>query len=272
MIYEKAYAKINLALEVKQKVNNFHNVNNIMIPISLYDELFFEKSDMFSIESNIDIKDNIIEKAYNLFKEKYNIGGVKIILKKNIPLMAGLAGGSSDAGAVLRGLNRLYGLNLSVNELELIGKELGSDVPFFLYNKISLCTGRGEVINPLDIDFSGVPVLLIKPNFGLSTKEIYQNYLWSGIDKSKEIKNLLECLNKKDIKKVDELIFNDLENVSLKISESLNEIFNKVKGLSYNPHISGSGPTIFILDGNSKDYEIIKNLFDDCKVISCYTI
>ena len=273
MIYEKAYAKINLALEVKGKVNNFHEVNNIMIPLNIYDELFFEKADKITLDTEADIADNICLKAVDLFFKTYNINsGVHIVLNKNIPIMAGLAGGSTDAAAVLRGLNRLFEVNAKVEELASLASELGSDVPFFLYNELSLCTGRGEIINPLGIDFSGVSVLLIKPNFGLSTKEVYQNYVWSGLSKELNINALLESIKNKDVDKVDELIFNDLENVSLKLSSELNESFNKIKSLSYNPHISGSGPTIFILNVKSVDKRNIEELFPNYQIILCNTI
>lgn len=273
MIYEKAYAKINLALEVKEKVNNFHEVNNIMIPINLYDELFFEKANDISVECEVEIENNICLKAIELFFKKYNITpGVHIVLNKNIPIMAGLAGGSTDAAAVLRGLNRLFGVDASINELEELASMLGSDVPFFLHNKISLCTGRGEIINPLDIDFSGVSVLLIKPTFGLSTKEIYENYVYNGISKEIEINKLLDALKEKDVTRVDELIFNDLEKVALKLSNELQESFNKIKGLSYNPHVSGSGPTIFILDVKAIDLKYIEEILPDYKLILCNTI
>ena len=273
MIYEKAYAKINLALEVKGKVNNFHEVNNIMIPLNIYDELFFEKANVTTLETEADIKDNICLKAVDLFFKAYNITeGVHIVLNKNIPIMAGLAGGSTDAAAVLRGLNRLFEVNASIEELSAIASELGSDVPFFLHNKLSLCTGRGEIINPLDIEFSGVSVLLVKPTFGLSTKEVYQNYSWCGYSKDKDIMNLIEAIKDKDVDKVDELIFNDLENVSLKLSDELNESFNKIKSLSYNPHISGSGPTMFILNVKSIDKKNIEELLPDYKIILCNTI
>ena len=273
MIYEKAYAKINLALEVKGKVNNFHEVNNVMIPINIYDELFFEKANDISLDTETYIDDNICLKAVKLFFEKYNIKeGVHIILNKNIPIMAGLAGGSTDAAAVLRGLNRLFEVNATISELEELANQLGSDVPFFLYNKIALCTGRGEIINPLDIDFSGVSVLLIKPTFGLSTKEIYQNYLWNGVSKESDINNLLTALKEKDVDKVDELIFNDLENVALKLSSELNESFNKIESLSYNVHVSGSGPTMFILNVKQIDYKNIEQILPDYRLILCNTI
>ena len=273
MIYEKAYAKINLALEVKEKVNNFHEVNNIMIPLNIYDELFFEKAKVTSLETEADIADNICLKAVELFFKTFNINeGVHIVLNKNIPIMAGLAGGSTDAAAVLRGLNRLFEINASVDELSKLASELGSDVPFFLHNKLSLCTGRGEIINPLDIDFSGVSVLLIKPTFGLSTKEIYQNYLWSGISKELTINNLLFALKEKNVDKVDELIFNDLENVALKLSNELSDAFNKIESLSYNVHVSGSGPTMFILNVKQIDHKYIEEILPEYRLIMCNTI
>ena len=273
MIYEKAYAKINLALEVKEKVNNFHNVNNLMIPINLYDELFFEKANDISLECEVEIENNICLKAVDLFFNKFNItSGVHIVLNKNIPVMAGLAGGSTDAAAVLRGLNRLFNVNASVSELEELASSLGSDVPFFLHNKLSLCTGRGEIINPLDTEFSGISVLLIKPTFGLSTKEIYSNYIYNGISKELKINSLLDAIKQKDVNKVDELIFNDLEGVALKLSKELQESFDKIKGLSYNPHVSGSGPTIFILDVKAIDLKYIEEILPDYKLILCNTI
>lgn len=273
MIYEKAYAKINLALEVKEKVNNFHIVNNLMIPINLYDELFFERAEKITIDSEIQIENNICIKAAELFFEKYNIvGGVHIILNKNIPIMAGLAGGSTDAAAVLKGLNRLYNVGATQEELSVLASQLGSDVPFFLYNKLSLCTGRGEIINPLDIEFSGVPVLLIKPTFGLSTKEIYQNYSWNGLSKEKEINEILNAIMSKDVEKVDELIFNDLEAVALNISNELKEAFDKIEGLSYTPHISGSGPTIFVLNAKGMDKMNIEEILPNYQFILCNTI
>ena len=169
-------------------------------------------------------------------------------------------------------INRLFEINAPISELEELASQLGSDVPFFLYNKLSLCTGRGEIINPLDIEFSGVSVLLVKPTFGLSTKEVYQNYSWCGYSKEQNINNLIEAIKNKDVDKVDELIFNDLENVALKLSNELNDSFNKIKSLSYNRHISGSGPTMFILDVKSIDKKNIEELLPDYKIILCNTI
>ncbi|MDE6660250.1 MAG: 4-(cytidine 5'-diphospho)-2-C-methyl-D-erythritol kinase, partial [Anaeroplasmataceae bacterium] len=249
MIYEKAFAKVNLALEVGKEIDGYHEVKNLMIPINLYDEVFLEKGYEDSIDCDVEIQDNICLKAIKLFKEKFQIKEyVHITLNKNIPIMAGLAGGSSDAAATLRGLNRLFDINANTKDLYDIACELGSDVPFFLDSQAAICTGRGEIVTPVDIDFQGIPFLIIKPNFGLSTKEVYQNYVYDGISKNVELENLLTAIKEKDFDEIDQWIFNDLEATALKLSPELEELYRKIEGLSYVPHISGSGPTIFIID------------------------
>lgn len=273
MIYEKAYAKINLALEVGEVIDGFHQVNNLMIPINLYDELFFQKSADLKLDSETDIEDNICLRAAKLFIEHFHIeGGASIILNKNIPIMAGLAGGSSDAAATLRGLNRLYEVNASFNELYDLACELGSDVPFFLYNKLALCTGRGEVIKPLELSVPSIPFLLVKPGFGLSTKEIYQNYIPTGQARTSQINRLIEALKSQDMDQLDDLIFNDLEEVALSVEPELKKLFTKIDALSYKPHISGSGPSIFILNARAIDLEYIKELDDTLALYLCHTV
>lgn len=273
MIFEKAYAKINLALEVGKKINGYHEVKNLMVPISLHDELFFQKSVDTKIDCQMEIENNICLKAVKLFKEKFSIEeGVTIILNKKIPVMAGLAGGSTDAAATLRGLNRLFEVNASNEELEELASQLGSDVPFFLYNKPALCVGRGEIIKPLDIDFKDVPFLLIKPKFGLSTKEVYMNYKYDNILKNHYIENIKQAMIDLDISKLDANIFNDLEHVALSLKPELKELFEKIESLSYIPHISGSGPSIFILDAKAIDLENIKQIDDNLELFLCHTI
>lgn len=273
MIYEKAYAKINLALEVGEIVDGFHQVNNLMIPVNLYDELFFQKSSEIELETEADIKDNICIQAAKLFFNHFQIeGGVSIILNKNIPIMAGLAGGSSDAAATLRGLNRLYEVNATLEELYSLACELGSDVPFFLYNKVALCTGRGEIIQPLEISVPSIQFLLIKPSFGLSTKEVYQSYVPSGQPKTLQIEKIIEALKKQEVEILDELIFNDLEEATLRIQPELKVLVQKIDALSYKPHISGSGPSIFILNARAIDLEYIKELDGTLFLYLCHTI
>lgn len=274
MIYEKAFAKINLALEVGDKDSDgYHPVQNLMIPISLYDELFFQKAIQDSIECQMDIEDNICLKAVKLFKEKFKIqDGVSITLSKNIPIMAGLAGGSSDAAATLRGLNRLFETKATYEELYEIACQLGSDVPFFLKVQSAICTGHGDVIEPLDTDFGGIPLLIVKPGFGLSTREIYEHYQYDGISKTSIIQKLISAVEEKNFELMDEYIFNDLQTVALNMSSELAEIFHKIEGLSYVPHISGSGPSIYILNAKTVDLENIKNLDPSLELYLCHSI
>ena len=165
MIKENAYAKINLALEVMDVEDGYHKVNNLMIPIELHDELTFTKNDEIVILDDPFPGENIIEKAARLFFQKTNIfGGVLITVKKNIPHAAGLAGGSTDAAATLKGLNKLYDAGLTRDELIEMSAALGSDVGFFVDTKIALCTGRGDIIDPINSTMDDFDILLIKPN------------------------------------------------------------------------------------------------------------
>lgn len=273
MIFEKAYAKINLALEVGQVVNGYHEVSNIMVPISLYDDLFFEKYSIDYVECEDDIEDNLCLKAIKIFKDKFNITeGVHIILKKHIPIMAGLAGGSSDAAATLRGLNRLFDVHASDEELYELACMLGSDVPFFLKSKASLCTGRGEIVKPLGFELPRLSLVLVKPSFGLSTKEIYSKYVFDGINRRVDIENIILGLKNNDLDLLESFIFNDLEKIALNSKSELKVLFEKIEKLSYCPHVSGSGPTIYILDAKAKDLENIKAITTDEQLFICHLL
>ena len=263
MIKEKAYAKINLALEVMDEKDGYHMVNNLMMPIDIYDELEFEKDNNISILNDPFPNDNIITKAAKLFFEYTKInGGVFIKLKKNIPHQAGLAGGSTDGAATLRGLNKLYDAKLSNDELKELGAKLGSDVPFFIEEKPALCTGRGEKINIIKSNIDSFKILLIKPETGLSTKEVYKNYEYKGINKEKELSNLLKALENNDLDLLKNNIFNDLGEVSLYLNKDMENIFVKLSLIGLKVYVSGSGPTMYILDYNDEDLDIIKNMFD----------
>ena len=263
MIKEKAYAKINLALEVMDEKDGYHMVNNLMMPIDIYDELEFEKDNNISILNDPFPNDNIITKAAKLFFEYTKInGGVFIKLKKNIPHQAGLAGGSTDGAATLRGLNKLYDAKLSNDELKELGAKLGSDVPFFIEEKPALCTGRGEKINIIKSNIDSFKILLIKPEAGLSTKEVYKNYEYKGMNKEKELSNLLKALENNDLDLLKNNIFNDLGEVALSLNKDMENIFVKLSLIGLKVYVSGSGPTMYILDYNDEDLDIIKNMFD----------
>ena len=274
MIKEIAHAKINLALEVMDEKDGYHMVNNLMMPIDIYDELILEKSDDISVLNDPFPNDNIVIKASKLFFEYTKIkGGVFIKLKKNIPYQAGLAGGSTDGAATLRGLNKLYNANLSNLELKDLAAKLGSDVPFFIEEKPALCTGRGEKINIVNSNIKPFSILLIKPETGLSTKDVYKNYKYEGISKDKELSNLLKALENDDLELLKNNIFNDLGDVALKLSNDMNNIFVKLSLLGLKVYVSGSGPTMYILDYDNDNLDIIKEMLDasvfikECKSI-----
>jgi len=268
MIIEKAYAKINLALEVMDIKDGYHLVNNLMIPIDLYDEISFEKSNNIELVNN-EFLDNIILKAANMFIDKYKINsGVKMVLKKNIPSAAGLAGGSSDAAATLRGLNRLFGNIATKEELLEMGAMLGSDVPFFIDMKLALCVGRGEIVLPYDISYEPFNILLIKPETGLSTKEVYKAYKYNGDDKKEKIDNIINALKYCDIFSLKQNIFNDLTRVALSLNNQLENIYNDLKTKT-DIYLSGSGPTMFIINPTDTIKNYCKKAYPTCFVKEC---
>ena len=159
-IYLKARAKINLCLEVLNKrEDNYHNIKSVFQKINLYDEIFIEKNDSneFKLKTNIESlnnEENIIYKVYLKLKEKYKkITGINVILNKKIPMQAGLGGGSTDCARFIVGMNKLFDLKLSKEEIEIIGKSLGADVVPCLYNNAVLAEGIGDQITRINTNF-----------------------------------------------------------------------------------------------------------------------
>lgn len=274
MIKVRAYAKINLALEVMDEANGYHAVNNIMVPISVFDELTFEKAkkDEVIVYGGY-IKDNIVEKTLRLFKEKYCIpNGVSIHITKRIPMSSGLAGGSSDAAACILGLKSLFAIGATEEELEEFAAQLGSDVPFFIKNKAALCTGRGEKVAPFDFDVPSIDLLIIKTQIGLSTKEVYKNYKYKNEPKGTKINNIIDALKEGNIEKLSNNIFNDLQEISLSMSKELNDLYTLLKKNDYQPFVSGSGPSMFILNPSTEDIKKIRELLPENTYLAlCHT-
>lgn len=259
MIKEKAYAKINLSLSVLGKrEDGFHELESIMAPINLYDELYFEEnnSDEIILLDNT-IEDNSILKAAKLFQKTYNTKGAIIRLEKRIPLEAGLAGGSADSSATLRGLNRLFKLNIPLKELEKLALQLGSDNVFCLYNRAAICKGRGEKLEFINSDFK-FNVTIIKPAFGILTKEVFADY---RIKDRKKCDLVLNSLKNNDFKQLDGCIYNDLFEEAVKIKPELLEIVKFIEFLGYKVHMSGSGPTLFVFNLKKKDKKKINAKF-----------
>ncbi len=174
-------AKINIGLHITEKRSDgFHNLETVMYPVPLTDALEFVESDTLRFESSGlqidgDSEQNLVLKAYHLLKEKFNLPPIHIHLHKNIPMGAGLGGGSSDAAFMLKMLNDHFKLNLSNTELEKFAAQLGSDCAFFINNQPVYGHGRGELMEPINLLLSGIYILLVKPPFSISTKEAYSN-------------------------------------------------------------------------------------------------
>ena len=265
----KSPAKVNLHLEVVGKrEDDFHELAMIMQNIDLADYLEFERNDegFIKLESECNdlslSKDNLIVKAANLLRKKLNINlGANIFLRKNIPIGAGLAGGSSNAAATLIGLNKLWDLNLSLNAICSLSASLGSDVAFFIEGGTQLCFGRGEILEKLNPYFEYGVLLLKNPKISISTAETYKKYsneFRDNYDLSNEnVKNTRNNLRNKALSKLtfdngNIKIKNDLQLVVEKENDSVQQalqILSNLRGcLTFS--MSGSGPTCFALFKN----------------------
>ncbi|WP_400247919.1 4-(cytidine 5'-diphospho)-2-C-methyl-D-erythritol kinase [Niallia sp. JL1B1071] len=248
----KAPAKINLSLDVLHKrPDGYHEVEMIMTTIDLADriELALLDSDVIKIISlNRFVPDdqrNLAYQAANILKEKFHVKkGVEIKIEKNIPVAAGLAGGSSDAAAVLRGLNKLWDLGLTLDELAVIGAEIGSDVSFCVYGGTALATGRGEIIKELPAP-PVCWVILAKPFIGVSTADIYKRLDVEAIEHPNTEK-MIESISSKDYDLMCENVGNVLENVTLSLYPEVAQIKEQICKFGADAVLmSGSGPTVF---------------------------
>lgn len=250
----KAYAKINIALDVVGKrEDGYHLLRMIMQTIDLYDTIEIEKNDS---EIKIDCNKhyvptderNLAYKAAKLFKETYSINdGVDIKITKNIPVSAGLAGGSTDAAGVLKLMNKLFNINAHDEELKSLGLKLGADVPYCINGGTALCEGIGEKITQLK-KFKDKILVLIKPPFGVSTKEVYKAFDLTKVIFHPQIEELIQKMEDDDIYFVANNMKNLLENVTLRKHRSLINIKEEVKlNGAIGTLMSGSGPTVFAL-------------------------
>lgn len=264
----KSYAKINLTLNILEKrPDNFHNISSIMEQINLYDTLKFKKHDKIIVDcKEIPEKSNIVYKTAVLLKKKYNVkDGIKIKIKKNIPISGGLAGGSNNASTTLYALNKLWNLNLNFQDLLDNALELGSDVPFCLTGHTCLVKGRGELILKLK-KIPNIPLLLINPDIEVSTANAYS--LIKNIKKINQ-KHMLEAINKSDLNYISKHLFNDFEPILTKKYPIIKEIKQDlIENNALNALMTGSGPTVFaIFKNNQLQHKAYKNLKSKYKKI-----
>lgn len=278
----KSRAKINLSIDVLGKrQDGYHLVEMIMQTIDLYDliEINEKDNDQITIKSTSDEIpldcNNLVYKAANLIKKTFNINkGVEIHIKKNIPVAAGMAGGSSNAAAVLVGLNKLWNLNLSNQQLEKIGLKLGADVPFCINGGAVLASGIGEELTLIKGLTKDVCILVCKPDLFVSTKEVYECIDSKDIDKRPNNKFLIECLKNEDTRQLAENMFNVLEGVTMDkhpVIQQIKDIMTNNRALG--AMMSGSGPTVFGLYENREDAvkckAILEKQFKQTFVVAC---
>lgn len=274
-IVEKAPAKINLTLNVLNKrPDGFHEMRMVMTSIDLSDHLTFnERNDQqITLSSNAAFiplnKKNIVYQAVRLLKERYEIQkGVDINIDKQIPVAAGLGGGSSDAAATLRGLNRLWELGLTLEELALIGEQLGSDVPFCIYNKTAYATGRGEVIKLIH-EIPQCWVILVKPPKGISSWTVFEELDLASLPHYNHDK-MIEAINENNYEEMIRYAGNALEEISGKYRPDIRMIKGKMEKFGADVAImSGTGPTVYGLTQQySKAQRIVNGLKGFCREV-----
>ena len=264
----KAYAKINLALDVvRRREDGYHELDMIMAPIGLHDLIYIDPIDEgIIIESNntrmpTDER-NIMYKVAQILIERYNINkGVKIYIYKHIPTQAGLAGGSADGAAVLRAMNEMFELNLSLETLAEIGKEVGADIPFCVYEKMALVRGIGEKLDFIDHHFNCY-LLLVKPKKGVSTKKSF-GMLDLNTAVHPNILNMKKAIEDNDYHGVVESLANTLEAPSIDMVEDIEIIKNEMMDLGMDGALmSGSGSCVF---GMTQDEKVLKKAYNHFK-------
>ncbi|MDB4868983.1 MAG: ispE [Cohnella sp.] len=275
-IYEKAPAKINLLLDViRKRDDGYHEVEMIMTMVDLADRLEMEElpRDQIVLTSQagfipLDEK-NLAFQAARLIKERYSVSrGVYFHLDKRIPVAAGLAGGSSDAAAALRGLNRLWQLGLTLEELEALGAELGSDVPFCIRGGTAIARGRGEVLESI----APPPqcwVVLAKPPINVSTADVYGKFKAHEGQSHPSIPGMLDAIRRQSFQAMCDALGNVLETVTLHSYPEVRQIKECMVKLGADGVLmSGSGPTVFgLVAKETKLARIYNGLRGFCKEV-----
>jgi 4-diphosphocytidyl-2-C-methyl-D-erythritol kinase len=275
-ILEKASAKINLSLDVLHKRDDgFHEVEMIMTMVDLADRIEIHElpQDKITLSTHsgyipLDEK-NLAFQAAKLLKSRYEVKrGVHIHLDKKIPVAAGLAGGSSDAAATLRGLNRLWRLDIPLEELQTLGAVLGSDVPFCIGGGTALATGRGELLQTIESP-PQCWVILAKPPINVSTSDIYSKLIAKQIKAHPATSELLEAIRTKNLDRLCQSMGNVLEEVTLEMHPIVRQLKQCMEKLGAEGVLmSGSGPTVFgIVSKEVKAQHIYNGLRGFCKEV-----
>ena len=260
----KALAKINLGLDVvRRRDDGYHEVRMIMQTVNLFDRLEIKKikepeikihTNLFFLPVN---ENNLVYKAAKLLIDEFGIQeGVDVGLTKKIPVAAGMAGGSTDAAAMLFGMNRLFGLGLSKKQLMERGVKIGADVPYCIMRGTALAEGIGEELSPLPAMVK-CPVLIAKPQISVSTKFVYQNLKLDDKTVHPDIDRLIEDIRNKDLKAVSDHMGNVLESVTIPNYPVISQIKEQMMDSgAVGSMMSGSGPTVFGLFDDSRTAQL----------------
>lgn len=268
-----SFAKINLSLDVlEEREDGYHNIDTIMQLIDLKDVIEIECIDQNECiiecnNQNIPLDHtNLVHKAWEALKKHTGIQqGIKVHIQKNIPVAAGLAGGSSNAAAVIKGLNEILGLNLSKEEMMEIGIGIGADVPYFFMGKTARATGVGNIFEEIS-PLKTVGVLIVNNGREISSKEVYEDIETS--EKSK-IGKVVSAIENQDLNALRESAYNTMERVVFKKYPEIQEIKNRLLSLGVDVVLmSGSGATVFAITNTlEKRNGIYEELKEDYPIV-----
>ena len=258
----KAYGKINLGLDVlRRRDDGYHEVRMIMQTVGIYDriDLIYKETPGITVETNLyylpDNENNLVYKAAKLLMDEFHVQkGVHIRLRKYIPVAAGMAGGSSDAAAVLFGVNKMFSLGLTTEQLMDRGVKIGADVPYCVMRGTALSEGIGEILTPLPVP-PQCQVLIVKPGISVSTKFVYENLHANELrpEQHPDIDGMMEAIKQKDLYGIADRFGNVLENVTIPAYPVIQEIKDlMLEQGAIGALMSGSGPTVFGLFTNPK--------------------
>jgi 4-diphosphocytidyl-2-C-methyl-D-erythritol kinase len=270
----KAPAKINLGLDVlRKREDGYHEVHMIMQTVTLFDELSFEKKEEKGISlvtnhETIETDDrNLIVKAAKLFLEYFSIEqGLSIYLKKQIPVAAGMAGGSTDAAATLLALTQLLEVETDKETLCKLGVKIGADVPYFILQGTALSQGIGEILTPLK-PAPDCFILLIKPPIEVSTKFVYENLKVQELKSHPDMEGIQRAIEAGDLKWMCNLLENVLESVTIPAHPIIKEIKElALQQGAITALMSGSGPTVFAIFEEEQQAKAAKKVFEEAKI------
>ena len=258
----KAYGKINLGLDVlRRRDDGYHEVRMVMQTVGIYDriDLIYKEEPGITVETNLyylpDNENNLVYKAAKLLMDEFHIQkGVHIKLRKFIPVAAGMAGGSSDAAAVLFGVNRMFSLGLTTEELMQRGVKIGADVPYCVMRGTALSEGIGEILTPLPMP-PQCQILIAKPGISVSTKFVYEHLHANDLrpEQHPDIDGMIEAIRQKDLYGIAGRFGNVLETVTIPAYPVIQEIKDLMMNCgAIGSLMSGSGPTVFGLFTNPR--------------------